>query len=88
MKYIGLDTTITCSRLIQYRNTQRSTSPLEVVPVPIPVHVYVKNTMPTATERKHFVNNEQSAHHDNQAGQKKKPQKQKPNPPRSTDTDI
>lgn len=26
--------------------------------------------MPTATERKHFVNNEQSAHHDNQAGQK------------------
>lgn len=29
--------------------------------------------MPTATERKHFVNNEQSAHHDNQAGQKKPP---------------
>lgn len=55
------------------------------MPVPIRVHVYVKNTMPTATERKHFVNNEQSAHHDNQAGQKKP---QKPNPPRTTDTDI
>lgn len=46
------------------------------MPVPIRVHVYVKNTMPTATERKHFVNNEQSAHHDNQAGQKN-PQKNK-----------
>lgn len=40
------------------------------MPVPIRVNVYVKNTMPTATERKHFVNNEQLAHHDNQAGQK------------------
>lgn len=56
------------------------------MPVPIPVHVYVKNTMPTATERKHFVNNEQSAHHDNQAGQKKKTPK--PKTPRTTDTDI
>lgn len=55
------------------------------MPVPIRVYVYVKNTMPTATERKHFVNNEQSAHHDNQAGQKNP---QKPNPPRTTDTDI
>lgn len=34
--------------------------------------------MPTATERKHFVNNEQSAHHDNQAGQKKKTRKTQP----------
>lgn len=55
------------------------------MPVPIRVHVYVKNAMPTATERKHFVNNEQLAHHDNQAGQKTP---QNPNPPRSTDTDI